>query len=151
MKLTKEKLFLLQIQKIDKIIANKRIEIQQLKELVSSATGDLTGEKVQSTPNPHRIAEAIAKYVDLEKEINEDIDRLIDARRDIISVIEQLNAVEYDVLHKLYVQNITFQDIATIYDMSYSWATTVHGRALKHVRKILDDREEITLEQESRQ
>lgn len=144
MKATKEKLFLQQIQKLDKLIENKMAEVRQLKELATNATGDLTGDKVQSTPNPHRIAEAIVKYIDLEKEINEDIDRLIDARRDIISVIEQLNVVEYDVLHKLYVQNITFQDIATIYDMSYSWATTVHGRALKHVRKILDEREEIT-------
>jgi DNA-directed RNA polymerase specialized sigma24 family protein len=141
-KLTKEKLFLQQIQKLDKLIENKMVEVRQLKELATSTAGDLTGDKVQSTPNPHRIAETIAKYVDLEKEINEDIDRLIDARRDIISVIEQLNAVEYDVLHKLYVQNFTFQDVATAYDMSYSWATTVHGRALKHVRKILDEREE---------
>lgn len=142
MKLTKEKLFLQQIQKLDKLIENKMVEVRQLKELATNTTGNLTGEKVKSTPNPHRTAEAIAKYVDLEKEINKDIDRLIDARRDIISVIEQLNTVEYDVLHKLYVQNITFQDIATAYDMSYSWATTVHGRALKHVRKILDEREE---------
>lgn len=142
MKLTKEKLFLQQIQKLDKLIENKMVEVRQLKELATNTTGNLTGEKVQSTPNPHRIAETIAKYLDLEKEINEDIDRLIDARRDIISVIEQLNTVEYDVLHKLYVQNFTFQDVATAYDMSYSWATTVHGRALKHVRKILDEREE---------
>ena len=133
--------FLLQIRKLDKMIENKMSEIRQLKEIANNTTGNMTGEKVQSTKNPHRIAEAITKYVELEREINADIDTLIDARKDVISVIEQLNAVEYDILHKLYVQNITFQDVATIYDRTYTWATTIHGRALKHVQRILDERE----------
>lgn len=133
--------FLLQIRKLDKMIENKVAEVRQLKEIASNTTGNMSGEKVQSTKNPHRIAEAITKYVELEREINADIDRLIDTRKDVISVIEQLNAVEYDILHKLYVQNITFQDVATIYDRTYTWATTIHGRALKHVQNILDERE----------
>ena len=136
--------FLLRAKKLNTMILNKRIEIRQLKEIANNSTGDMTGEKVQSSGNPQRIAEAIAKYVDLEREIFQDIDKLIDARRDITSVIEQLNTVEYDVLHKLYVQNFTFQDVATSYDRTYSWATTVHGRALKHVQMILDEREERT-------
>ena len=133
--------FLSQIRKLDRMIVNKRIEIRQLKEIANNNTGDMTGEKVQSSGNPQRIAEAIVKYVDLEREIFQDINKLIDARRDVISVIEQLNTVEYDVLHKLYVQNFTFQDVATVYDRTYSWATTIHGRALKHVQQILNERE----------
>lgn len=131
-----------QIKKLDRMIVNKRIEIRQLKEIANNSTGDMTGEKVQSSGNPQRIAEAIVKYVDLEREIFQDINKLIDARRDVISVIEQLSTTEYDILHKLYVQNITFQDVATAYDRTYSWATTIHGRALKHVQRILDEREE---------
>lgn len=134
--------FLSQIKKLDRMIVNKRIEIRQLKEIANNSTGDMTGEKVQSSGNPQRIAEAIVKYVDLEREIFQDINKLIDARRDVISVIEQLSTTEYDILHKLYVQNITFQDVATAYDRTYSWATTIHGRALKHVQRILDEREE---------
>ncbi len=133
--------FLSQIKKLDRMIVNKRIEIRQLKELANNSAGEMTGERVQSTPNPQRIAEAIAQYVDLEREIFQDINKLIDARRDVIGVIEQLSTTEYDILHKLYVQNITFQDVATAYDRTYSWATTIHGRALKHVQRILDERE----------
>lgn len=136
--------FLSQIKKLDRMIVNKRIEIRQLKELANNSTGDMTGEKVQSSGNPQRIAEAIVKYVDLEREIFQDINKLMDARRDVIGVIEQLPTTEYDILHKLYVQNITFQDVATSYDRTYSWATTIHGRALKHVQRILDEREERT-------
>lgn len=136
--------FLSQLKKLDRMIVNKRIEICQLKKLASNSAGEMTGERVQSTPNPQRMGNAIAHYVDLEREIYQHIHQLIETRRDVISVIEQLNATEYDILHKLYVQNITLQDIATIYERRYEWATTNHGRALKHVQEILDEREEKT-------
>lgn len=138
----KAKEFLQQIKKLDRLIINKRIEIRQLKEIANGGNaGAMTGDKVQSTPNPQRSADAIAHYIDLEREILQHINELLEARRAVIAVIEQLNTTEYDVLHKIYVQNITFQDVATIYDRTYGWATTVHGRALKNVQRILDERE----------
>lgn len=32
------------------------------------------------------------------------------------------------------------EDVANLYDKSYTWATTVHGRALEHLREILEER-----------
>ena len=83
------------------------------------------------------------KYVDLENEIDRLIDELIDEKREVIAVIEQLDPVEYDVLHKKYIQYAEykdFYDIAAAYKQSYTWATTVHGRALQGVRQILEER-----------
>lgn len=132
--------FLRQIKKLDRLIENKLIEIQQLKDTANNTTANLTGERVQSSGNPQKIAHAIGRYVDLERELNQDIDKFIDAKKDVISVIEQLNATEYDVLHKIYVQYLTLEDVADAYDRTYSWATTIHGRALKHVQNILNKR-----------
>ena len=134
--------FLLQIKKLDKLIENKLVEIQQWKDIATNSTTNMTGEKVDSTPNPRRTEDAICKYLDLESEAQKDFDRFIKAKNDAISVIEQLNATEYDFLHKVYVQDFTLQDVADKYDMSYNWATTTHGRALKHVQIILNKREE---------
>lgn len=134
--------FLLQIKKLDKLIENKLVEIQQWKDIAANSTTNMTGEKVDSTPNPRRTEDAICKYIDLEAEARNDFDRFIKAKNDVISVIEQLNATEYDFLHKVYVQDFTLQDVADKYDMSYNWATTTHGRALKHVQIILNKREE---------
>ena len=134
--------FLLQIKKLDKLIENKLVEIQQWKDIAANSTTNMTGEKVDSTPNPRRTEDAICKYIDLEAEARNDFDRFIKAKNDVISVIEQLNATEYDFLHKVYVQDFTLQDVADRYDMSYNWATTTHGRALKHVQIILNRREE---------
>lgn len=132
--------FLRQIRKLDKMIENKLIEVRQLKELACNISPNLSGERVKSTPNPQRIADAIGKYIDLENEINQNIDELVDAKRDVLGVIEQLNATEYDILHKIYVQNLTLYDVADAYDKTYSWVTTIHGRALKNVQRILDRR-----------
>ena len=134
--------FLRQVKKLNTMIENKLIEVRQLKELACNISPNLSGERVQSTPNPQRIADAIGKYIDLENEINHDIDRLVDAKHDVLGVIEQLNATEYDILHKIYVQNLTLYDVADAYDKTYSWVTTIHGRALKNVQRILDKRGE---------
>lgn len=132
--------FLRQVKKLNTMIENKLIEVRQLKELACNISPNLSGERVQSTPNPQRIADAIGKYIDLENEINHDIDKLVDSKRDVLGVIEQLNTTEYDILHKIYVQNLTLYDVADAYDKTYSWVTTIHGRALKNVQRILDKR-----------
>lgn len=132
--------FLRQIRKLDKMIENKLAEVQQWKEIANNTTANLTGERVQSSGNPHKIADAIGRYIDLEREINQCIDDLVAAKKEVISVIEQLNATEYDVLHKVYVQGFTFDEVAAACKRTTSWATTVHGRAMKHLQTILDQR-----------
>jgi DNA-directed RNA polymerase specialized sigma subunit len=116
------------------------IEVQQWIEIAESTTANMMGERVQSTSNPHKMADAICTYIDLQGEIRKDVAALVEKRKDVISVIEQLDTLEYDILHKIYVQHITLQDVAEEYDRTYSWVTTVHGRALKSVQTILDKR-----------
>ena len=135
------KVFLRQLKKLDKMIENKLIEREQWKAIASGTAQQMGGERVQTSSNPQRMADAIARYIDMESEVDECIDRLVDTKKDVISVIEQLNATEYDLLHKVYVQYMSFDEVASLYDKSYSWVTTVNGRALRNVQKILDERE----------
>ena len=137
---SKEKRFLNQIKKLDKLIENKLAEKEQWK-LIASGTTIQLKERVQSSGSQQKMANAIVRYVDIESEINACIDSLVSKKRDVISVIEQLDVTEYDILHKVYVQYLSLYDVAEIYDKSYSWVTSVHGNALKNVREILDARE----------
>lgn len=134
------KSFLKQLKKLDRMISNKLIEKEQWKAIATGITPQYGGERVQSSGSQQRMADAVSKYVDIEKEIDADIDRLIDTRMDVISVIEQLDATEYDILHLLYVQYKTLDEVAEIYDRTYSNITTIHGKALKHVQEILENR-----------
>ena len=134
------KCFLRQVKKIDLLIKNKQIEIRQWKDLAETTTSNLEGERVLSSHNPHKNADAICAYIDIEQEIRADIEQLKIAKKDVLQVIEQLDALEYDVLHQVYIQHVDLTDVAEHYKKTYSWVTTIHGQAVKHVQDILNRR-----------
>ena len=131
--------FLKQVEKLDTLIKNKLIEKAQWRDIALGITANMEGERVQSSGRPSKMADAIDKCVDMEAEIDNLIDRFIDAKREVLSVIEQLSATEYDVLHKRYIQFMSLQEIADAKNKRYGWATTTHGRAVARVKKILED------------
>lgn len=140
--------YLQQIEKIDKLIENKIAEAERWKEIAMGSTSYSEGERVQSSGTKQKMADAVARYVDLEAEINAEIDLLVDKKLEIIRMIEKLPADEYDLLHKRYVMLKNLKDIAAdisdkkdkAFETAYSWATTIHGRALAHLQKLLDER-----------
>ena len=131
--------FLRQVEKIDLRIKNKLVEQQQWRDVALGITANIGSDKVQSSGVKSKMAEAIDKCIDMESEINNTIDHLIAIKREVISIIEQLdNPTEYNLLHLRYIQHIELQDIADRYGKEYGWVTTCHGRALKSVQNILD-------------
>ena len=133
--------YLKQLEKLDTIIQNKEIEKAQWKAIALSVTSHSEGERVQSSGSKQKMADAVDRWIMIEKEIDSLIDRMVDTKLEIIQTIEQLKATEYDILHKIYIQRMTFKEVAAAKDKSVSWATTVHGRALQSLQKILDRRE----------
>ena len=135
------KSFLKQPEILDLRIKNKLIEIQQWKDIATGITANMDGERVQSSGAKSKMADAVIKCVDMEAEIDHLIDELIDRKKEVIQVIEQLDsATEYNVLHMRYIQYLSLQDIADHYNRDYGWVTTTHGRALKSVQEILDEK-----------
>lgn len=133
--------YLKQLQRLDYMISNKTAERMRWKEIASGTTGQNFGERVQSSGNPRKMEHAIASYVDIDREIESDVVKMMQKKKEIIGTIEQLPPLEYDVLHLIYVQFRTLQDAADKHEKTYSWATSIHGRALKHVGDILAARE----------
>lgn len=136
----KAKDYLKQVQKIDVIIKNKIIEKEQWMSMATSTTASSDGERVQSSGSQQKMADAVVRYVELEADIDRHINSLIATKKDVIEVIEQLPAIEYDILHRVYIQYKDLNDVAAEYGKTYSWITTVHGRALQHVQDVLDER-----------
>ena len=131
--------FLNQLKKLDKLIENKQAEKKQWMSLALSVTAHLGDERVQASGSQQKMADAIDKCVDIDAEISRCIEELIEARQSVIDVIERLPAVQYDVLHKVYVQYYTFYDVADTYNMSYNWVKGTHKKALKAVQQLLDE------------
>ena len=132
--------YLLQVKKLDMMISNKLQEVEHWKCIATSTTTSGDGERVQASGSQQKMADAVARYMDIERDINAAIDELVDRRQEIIQTIEQLPVTEYDILHKVYIQGQDFSVVADGYDKTYSWVTTVHGRGLKHLQNILNRR-----------
>lgn len=140
MNMKNAKEYLLQLRKIDRLIENKIAESDYWRSVALGTSSFSDGDRVQSSGSKQKMADAVCRYMTIEKEIDAEIDRLVDTKQEVIKTIEQLRTDEYDILHKAYVQFKDFGVIAIEMDRSRSWVTSVHGRALANVQKILDER-----------
>jgi len=111
--------YLSQAYRIDQRINSKLAQVMSLRDLLSKATGTLSGAPKAATPNPHSMEDTIAKMVDLENEINEDIDELIDLKAEIMRRIKRVENTEYQTILELrYLCFKRWEEIAV--DMGYS-------------------------------
>ena len=112
--------FLNKIRYIDMMIDCKLEQINGLRDRLTSIGSPGMGDKVQSHLDPDKFTDPVSKIIELEKEINEDIDNLVDLKRKARKSIEQLNDDrEKLVLYKRYFENKTFEQISV--EMNYSW------------------------------
>lgn len=126
--------YLERIKKIDSMIRNKLRDYDRWVGVAEGLGGASDGERVQSSRNLHRGADAIGNYIDIEAEIRS----LRRERQEIIETIERLPSTEYDLVYRLYVQDYTMKEIAYQLGKSYEWVKLKKRRALQLVQALLD-------------
>lgn len=127
--------YLERVKKIDLLILNKRREHARWVEAADGMGGVASGDRVQASRNLHRGADAIGNYIDLEREIK----ALENEKNNIILTIERLPGVEYDILHKLYIQDYNMKEIAFQYKKSYDWVKLKKRHSLRLLQALLDE------------
>lgn len=129
--------YLNQIEKIDRLIQNKKYERDQWMAVAEGTSMTANGERVQSSGPMHKMENAVIKIV----EVDESIKALEDKKQEIIKTIELLNAESYDILHKKYVQYMNLEEVGTI--LGYSWSTIKrkHKEAIRRLQIILNEKE----------
>lgn len=133
--------YLKQLKEIDGDIENMLAEAERWRLIAYGTTARSDGERVQSSGSQQRMADAVCEYIDIEEDIKRELGALAEKRKEIISMIRRLPYNKRNVLHKRYVQDKSFDEIALMCDKSRSWVTSIHGRALQDVQAILDERE----------
>ena len=119
----------------------KLAERQQWHDLALSITAQMGSERVQSSGAKDKMANAKTKCIEVENEIDTQVDRLRASHKEVTSVLDLMdNPTEYKLLHQRYIQFKQLKNIADNFGANYDWATTTHGRALKSLQKILDER-----------
>ena len=130
--------YLGQAYRLDQRIDAKIAPVASLNELATKCTATLTGMPRNPNHGSSTMADAVCKIIDLQEEINRDIDRLVDLKRDIVEIIKAVNNSEYQILlEKRYLCFHTWEQIAV--DMHYSGQgiLKLHDRALDVVDEIM--------------
>lgn len=124
---TKE--YLGQAYRLDQRINSKLEQIASLNELATKCTSTLTGMPRNPNRGTSTMADAVTKIVDLQAEINRDIDRLVDLKREMVRLIKAVDNTEYQTLLELrYLCFKTWEQIAV--DMGYN---------VRHVYRLHDE------------
>lgn len=110
--------YLSQAYRIDQRINSKLEQVRNLRELAEKATSTLSDIPCSGNGNKQKIESVVVKIIDLEHEIDEEIDRLVDLKQEIVSLIKQVKNPEYQTLLELrYLCFRTWEQIAV--EMSY--------------------------------
>ncbi len=93
--------YLSQAYRIDQRINSKLEQVASLRALATKATYTLSDTPPSGSRNVQSMENVIVKIIDLENEINEDIDTLVDLKREIVGVIKRIDNPEYQTLLEL--------------------------------------------------
>lgn len=141
--MTDAKRYLQQIRLYDSCINAKLEERSRLKAMVTKITPTIKQDAVSGGGNQDKMAETVAKLIDLEAEIDRAVDRYVDARNAVVGTVDKVtDARLHKVLSKRYVEFKTWEQIACEMGKSYQWVCKLHGIALQAVEKILKNSEE---------
>lgn len=126
-------------QRIKNKIANLEAEKDQWESMAHSITALSENERVKASGNQQKMASAVDAYVDIENEIERQKEEYKKARAVFLSTVERLSPNKSDLLHKVYLLEMTIYEAAFAKGKSYSWAKATHRNALKEVQAILNE------------
>ena len=133
---TKE--YLSQAYRLDQRINSKIEQLKRWQDLATKATSTLSKTSSCICENSHKTEDIIVKIIDLKNEINNDIDRLIDLKRDIMALIKTVKNPEYETLLELrYLCYKKWAQIAVGMEYDLRYIHKLHLRALSECKKIL--------------
>lgn len=129
--------YLSQIRKIDTLIKNKELQLEEIRNKmrgISSISFDSDGSVTCTRNITSPQARWIYKYIEYQKDLTNALDELIKVKNEVASCIDELNnPYHIELLYKRYFQFLKWEEIAIDMYMSYRQVLRIHGEALKCV------------------
>lgn len=133
-------IYLEQIERLKIQINRKKDKAERLHCLATKSTASMNASGAAGGGNPDKMAGAADGYMDLEKEIAQDeqrLERLIGEACDILARLTDNR--HYDVLKYKYLCFMQFTQIAVDMKYTYRGICILHGRALQEFEKALEE------------
>ena len=130
--------YLSQALTIDQRINDKLEQVSRLRGMATKVTTTMNDMPRGSSPNPQKMESVIARLIDTEKEIDDNIDQLVDLKLDIMNTIWQVEDVNCRLVLELRYHSFkSWEQIASEMNVTVRWVHKLHARGLAVVDKIL--------------
>jgi len=129
--------YLSQAYRIDQRINSKLEQVISLRSLAEKAKSTLSKTPKAKDKNLHYMEDIVIKMVDLESEINRDLNRLIDLKHEIMTMVKCVELVELQTLLEMrYLSFKSWEQIAVELHFELRHVYRLHGKALSEVEII---------------
>ena len=126
--------YLSQAYRLDQRINSKLEQVESLNDLATKVSSTLTGMPKNPNRATSTMADTVTKIIALQAEINNDIDRLVDLKREMVAVIKAVANTERQTLLELrYLCFKTWEQIAVEMDYTVRNVHLLHKEALKAI------------------
>ena len=132
--------YLSQAYLLEQQVQSKLCQIESLRSLASCITPRPTNvPPVSHTRNVHSMEDTVLKIMELNRELDAQIDALVDKKIELSHTIAMIEDVEYRlVLEKRYLTFCMWEEIAAELHYSVRTVQRLHARALSVVQGLLD-------------
>ncbi len=119
---------------LDMQINSKIEQVRNLNELATKVTTVYSDIPHNLNRNTSQMEETVLKIIDLESEINKDIDTLVNLKREIQAVINNVEDEKHRILLELrYINQMSWEEIAVQLGYNLRYTHKIHGLALQKV------------------
>ena len=133
--------YLSQAYRIDQRINAKLMRISELRALAQKCTVAYGGERVSHTRNVASLEDSVMKIMEAEKELDAQIDLLVDTKKEIEGVIERVPDADCRLLLEMrYLAMKCWIDVAAEMNVCRAYVHRLHEKALGMVETILQER-----------
>lgn len=130
--------YLKQVQIIDKQIDIKLERVSRLRAMTQKATSAVSEEAVARSRNNTSLQDAILRLMEEEKALNKEIDRSVDLKREISSLLDSLPDLRFRLLLEMrYLCFKSWEDIAVDLGLNVRTVFRLHARALREMEDLL--------------
>ena len=126
--------YLSQAYRLDQRINSKLEQVESLNELATKVSSTLTGMPKNPNSATSTMADTVTKIIALQAEINNDIERLVDLKREMVAVIKAVANTERQTLLELrYLCFKTWEQIAVEMNYTVRNVHLLHKEALNAI------------------
>lgn len=128
--------FLRQAYRLNELINSDLEELQNLRELSRSVSSPVFEEKISGTKSTDPpFVRYVGKIIDLEKQIQQEVDRLVKLKSDIREAINQMQNVDEKLLLRYrYINFLNWEGICVNLNVSIRTVHRLHSSALQHLK-----------------